>query len=207
MQEKSKIVVAEVNHQYRLYTFTKFIEPDSSVLLTHDNVSSRLWHEIFGHLNFRYIQHLSKKGMITELLDINFFEGFCEGCVHGKHPEKKFKKGKAHKASSPLDLIDSDLMVPFPHPSNNKERYMLTFLDDYSCYNWVFFLRHKFEVFDHLKEFKELIETQSGRNIKSLCTDNGGEYINRYFQNIFLEAGIQLQHTIPYTRQHNGVVE
>jgi transposase InsO family protein len=207
MQDNSKIVVGEVNHKSWLYTFTKFIEPDSSILLTHADDSSRLWHERFGHLNFRYMQQLSKKGMVTGLPDIHFSEGVCEGCVLGKHPQEKFEKGKAHRASSPLDLIHSDLMGPFPHPSIGKARYVLTFLDDYSRYTWVFFLRQKSEVFEHLKEFKALVETQSGRKIKSLHTDNGGEYVNRDVQNICLEVGIQLQHTVPYTPQQNGVVE
>jgi hypothetical protein len=35
----------------------------------------------------------------------------------------------------------------------------------------------------------------------------GGEYVNHEIQNIFLEAGIQLQQTVPYTLQQNGVAE
>jgi hypothetical protein len=55
MQDNCKIVVGEVNHKYQLYTFTKFIELDSSIRLTHVDDSSRLWHTRFGHLNFRYM--------------------------------------------------------------------------------------------------------------------------------------------------------
>jgi hypothetical protein len=104
-------------------------------------------------------------------------------------------------AYSQLDLIHSDLMGAFPHPSIGKAKHMLTFLDDYSRYTWVFFLGYKFEVFEHLKEFKALVETQSGRKIKALCTDNGVEYFNKDVQNLCLEARIQLQRTIPYTPQ------
>jgi transposase InsO family protein len=165
----------------------------------------------FSNLNFRYMKQLSKKGIVIGLPDIHFSEGVCEGCVLGKHPQEKFDKGKAHMASSPLDLIHSDLMGPFPNPSIGKARYVLTFLDDYSCHTWVFFLRHKLEVFEHLKEFKALVETQSGRNIKTMCTDNGGGggggYVNRDVQNICLEDGIQLQHKIPCTPQQNKVAE
>jgi hypothetical protein len=56
MQTNSRVATSEVNHQSRLYTFSKFIEPDSALLLTHDDESSRIWHERFGHLNFRYMQ-------------------------------------------------------------------------------------------------------------------------------------------------------
>jgi hypothetical protein len=61
MQTNSKVSTGEVNHQSRLYTFSKFIEPDSALLLTHDDKSSRIWHERFKNLNFRYMQQLSKQ--------------------------------------------------------------------------------------------------------------------------------------------------
>jgi hypothetical protein len=107
------------------------------------------------------MQHLIKKRMVTGLLDIHFSEGFCEGCILGKHPQEKFEKGKAQRASFPLDLIHNDLMGPFLHPSIGKSWDMLTFFYDYSRYTWVFFSRQKSEAFQHLKEFKVLVETQS----------------------------------------------
>lgn len=55
IQSNSKVATSEVNHRSRLYTFSEFIEPDSALLLTHADDSSRLWHERFGHLNFRYM--------------------------------------------------------------------------------------------------------------------------------------------------------
>jgi hypothetical protein len=122
MQDNSKVVVVEVNHKSRLCTFSKFIEPDSFVPLTNVDDSSKLWHERFGHLKSRYMQQLRKKGMVTELPDIYFSKGVCEGCVLGKNPQEKFEKGKTHKASSTLDLIHNDPMGPFPHPSINKAR-------------------------------------------------------------------------------------
>jgi hypothetical protein len=53
MQTNSRVATSEVNHQSRLYTFYEFIEPDSTLLLTHADESSRIWNERFGHLNFR----------------------------------------------------------------------------------------------------------------------------------------------------------
>jgi hypothetical protein len=72
MQTNSRVATGEVNHQSRLYTFSKFIEPDSALLLTHANESSRIWHKRFKHLNFRYMQQLSKQGMVDCLPDIHF---------------------------------------------------------------------------------------------------------------------------------------
>jgi hypothetical protein len=42
MQTNSRVATGEVNHQSRLYTFSEFIEPNSALLLTHDDESSRI---------------------------------------------------------------------------------------------------------------------------------------------------------------------
>jgi hypothetical protein len=86
MQTNSKVSTGEVNHQSRLYTFSEFNEPNSSLCLTHADESSRIWHKRFRHLNYIYMQQLSKHGMVEGLLDIHFSKGICEGCVLGKHP-------------------------------------------------------------------------------------------------------------------------
>jgi hypothetical protein len=168
MKTNSKVATGEVNHQSRLYTFSEFIEPDSSLPLTHADESSRIWHERFGHLNFIYMQQLNKNRLVYGLPDIHFSKGVCEGCVLEKHPKEKFDKGKSQRASAPLDLIHSDLMGPFPHPLISKARFVLIFFDDFSCFTWIYFLRKKSEVFQHLKDFKALVETQSRKKIKLL---------------------------------------
>jgi hypothetical protein len=62
----SKVAVGVADHQSRLYVFSHFIPKyPSVVLLTHVNEVNRLWHEIFGHLNYCYLQQLSKQGMVT----------------------------------------------------------------------------------------------------------------------------------------------
>jgi hypothetical protein len=73
------------------------------------------------------MKQIRKEGLVDGLLDIHFSKGICEGCVLGKHPQEKFDKGKTHRDSSPLDLILSDLMSPFSHPSINKARHVLIF--------------------------------------------------------------------------------
>jgi transposase InsO family protein len=104
-------------------------------------------------------------------------------------------------------MIHSDLMGPFPHPSINKVMFVLIFVDYLSHFTWIYFLRKKSEAFQHLKDFKALVETQSGKKIKVLRTNNGGDYVNHEVHNIFHEVGIQLQHIVPYTPQQNIVTE
>jgi hypothetical protein len=95
MQTNSRVSTSKVNHQSRLYTFYEFIEPDSSLMLTHVDESSRIWHKKFGHFHFIYMQQLIKKRLVDGLPDIHFSKGVCEGCVLKKHPHEKFDKGKS----------------------------------------------------------------------------------------------------------------
>eukprot|EP00253_Pinus_taeda_P007669 PITA_07669 len=55
--------------------------------------------------------------------------------------------------------------------------------------------------------FKAFVEKQSGHQILKLRSNNGGEYVNSKFINIFSDNGIQMQHIVPYTPQQNGVAK
>ena len=44
------------NHYAKAYEFSNFVaDVKPTALLTHGNEVSRMWHERFGHLNFKYL--------------------------------------------------------------------------------------------------------------------------------------------------------
>jgi hypothetical protein len=85
--------------------------------------------------------------------------------------------------------------------------YYVSFIDDYSRKNWIYFLKTKDEVFNKFKEYKALIEKLSERKIKTLRSDNGGEYTSKEFVNFCKDVGIKRELTTPYNPQQNSVVE
>jgi hypothetical protein len=99
------------------------------------------------------------------------------------------------------------LCGPLYSPSFSGCKYFLTFIDDFSRCTWVYFLKLKSEVFDKFLAYKALVEKQSGHQIQRLRTDNGGEYVSNNFTSYCTTQGIQMQHTVPYTPQQNGVAE
>ena len=145
--------------------------------------------------------------MVIGLPKIKFSKGVCQGCILGKHPEHKFERASHERAYAPLELIYSDVAVPFPHMAMIQDKYTLTFIDEFSRYFWVYFLKHNSEVFGLFKVFKALVENQYGRRLKSLISNNGGEYFNSEFIQYCEDVGIQMQHSIPYTPQQNGVAK
>ena len=104
--------------------------------------------------------------MVECLLVIKATIGNYKGCVIGKHPEHKFDRGKENRATCILGLIHSDISGPIPFKSMNGTRYLLTFIDDFSTYTWVFFLKKKSEVCEKISELKALIENAFGLKIK-----------------------------------------
>ena len=115
--------------------------------------------------------------MVEGLPLIQTSNGVCSGCLVGKHPEKRYEFGKAHRVSSILYLIHSDVDVPMLSNSINGCRYFLTFIDDCSRYCWIYFMKQKSEVFENFKVFKVMVENSFNKKIKSIRSDNGGEYI------------------------------
>lgn len=55
------------------------------------------------------------------------------------------------------------------------------FIDDYSRKTWVYFLQEKSEAFVAFKNFTALVEKASGRTIKTLRIDHGGEFNSQEF--------------------------
>ncbi|XP_019242635.1 PREDICTED: uncharacterized protein LOC109222773, partial [Nicotiana attenuata] len=65
----------------------------------------------------------------------------------------------------------------------------------------------KSEVFETFKKFKRMVEKQSGYQIKSLRSDNGGEFTSNEFKVFCEKNGVRHFLTVPRSPQQNGVVE
>jgi len=83
----------------------------------------------------------------------------------------------------------------------------LSFIDDYSRNNWVYFLSEKSEALISFKDFKCLVEKEVGSDICCLRTDRGGEFTSYKFNNFCKTHGIRRQLTTRYTPQQNGVAK
>ena len=69
-----------------------------------------------------------------------------------------FDKGKARRTKEPLHLIHSDICCPLETPSLYHVVYLLTFIDNYSRKSWVYFLKHKSEIFGIFREINPLLK-------------------------------------------------
>ena len=103
--------------------------------------------------------------------------------------------------------MHTDLCGPMPTPSVNGAKYILTFIDDATRYVTTYFIDNKSDTFDRFRTFKAFAETQSGRKLKILRSDGGGEYVNTEMREFLIKHGIHHEMTTPDTPQQNGVAE
>ena len=81
------VALGYADHQDRMYKFSKFLLSSSGqALLYHVNDTSKIWNEIFGHMNYKYLQALNKDEIVEGLPQIKSSNGACIGCVVGNHP-------------------------------------------------------------------------------------------------------------------------
>ena len=86
-------------------------------------------------------------------------------------------------------------------------RYFVLFIDDFPMKVWVYFLKHKSEMFKNFKIWKAEVENQTKRKVKYLRSDNGTEYTDGAFQRFCEVHGIQRHYSVRKTPQQNSVGE
>jgi hypothetical protein len=98
-----------------------------------------------------------KHNMVVELLMIVPLDGVCEGSMVRKHHQGASETSKAWRVKTQLELVHSD---PFSLKKTLLigSSYVLTFIDDFSIYNGVYFLKNKSHVFKKFKKFRAVVE-------------------------------------------------
>ena len=131
--------------------------------------SSLLWHNSLGHISKERVERLIDYGILSHL-DSDDLE-ICVDCVKGKLTKTK-KKG-AIRSQNLLEIVHTDISGPyFFILCGNK--YFITFIDDFSRYGYVFFIKEKSDALEMFKVFRTEVEKQLGKVIKIVRSDRGG---------------------------------
>ena len=173
------------------------LEPISLQINSHESNHKRkeispvnqtyLWHLKLGHINIERIRRMVTGGLLSPL-DVTALP-VCEPCLEEKMTMKPFK-AKCYRAKEVLDLLHIDLCGPMSTNARGGYEYFITFINDYSRYEYIYLMRHKSEAFEKLKGFKAEVENHRGRSIKSLRSDRGGEYLLGEFRQFLEDHGI-----------------
>ena len=157
-----------------------------------------LWHQRMGHISEKAVRYLLKDIYSEELtpnhpigaLEEHFTK--CEPCKKATFTNKVNKESRnSTKEYSYLEKVTSDVCGPIKPRTYNRFRYFVTFLDTATRYLEIALLRTKDKVYSAFIEYKNRAENNPDKfKIRIFASDNGREYINKHFQDLFKEEGI-----------------
>ena len=179
-----------------------------SVQRVSEQFSLLAWHRKFGHLNFKDLRRLIRERLARGIrANPNEIVHQCETCIQAKLTRRSYPQSEGGRSSGLLEVVHTDLCGPMRIQSFGKSRYFITFIDDFSRWTEVRFLKNKNEALNAFKNYKNMVENMTGRKIKFLQSDNGREYDNHEFNTFLDKCGIQRRFTCARTPQQNGVAE
>ena len=127
----------------------------------------------------------------------------CSFCTINKSQKLPFPKSSI-TSSSPLVVIFSDVLTS-PVFSFDGFHYYFIFVDHFTKYIWFYPLSCKSDVHLTFVTLKQLVENYFTITIKTLYTDNGGEFLALW--SFLTTHGITHFTTPPHTPKHNGYSE
>lgn len=167
-----------------------------------------VWHRRLAHLNYNTIIKMASQGTVDglDLANTDIPSEPCAGCQFGKHQRSPFPVGRT-RATHTGQIIHSDLCGPMERATPNGALYYAIFIDDYSGWRFIYFLRQKSEAADCFKKLINQVRGETGNLVRTLRTDNGGEYGSSEFSAWLARKGIRHETSAPHTPQQDGVSE
>ncbi|KAJ4721123.1 Retrovirus-related Pol polyprotein from transposon TNT 1-94 [Melia azedarach] len=200
---KGSMTVARGKKYSSLY-FMQAKIADNSINTVKNKDTIELWHRRLGHMSEKGLIVLAKKNLLSGMKNESLNK--CIHCLAGKQTRATFKTSPPSRKSGILELVHSDVCGPMKTKTLGGAFYFVTFIDDHSRKLWVYTLKTKDQVLDVFKQFQASVERQTGKKLKCIRTDNGGEYSGP-FDEYCRQLGIRHQKTPPKTPQLNGLAE
>ena len=126
----------------------------------------------------------------------------CEICQLKKSEKLPVPRDSGTRASEVLETVHTDILGPIQPEAVDGHRYAIGFVDSFSRYQKLYFLRTRDEAFEKVEQFFADIG-QPG----TLFCDGAGEYVSNDIKQLCRRKGVRLEFSAPYTPQENGKVE
>jgi hypothetical protein len=124
-------------------------------------------------------------------------ERVCDSCLAGKQHHTLFPAQAKRWAESVLELIHNDLCGPVTPATSSGNKYFLLLVDDMSRYMWPRLLPSKDQTPSEIKNFHATVEVETGKKLKVLHTEQGGEFTSVEFRQYCVERGVEHQLIAP----------
>jgi histone deacetylase 1/2 len=163
--------------------------PSSTSLASHRHgllgakVSSDRWHQRLGHPSKSIIESVLRTNKIACAPSSDL--SICDACQRAKVHQLPYDCS-THVTTSPLELVHSDVWGP-AITSSGGFKYYVSFLDDFSHFTWIYFLKHKSDVEQAFYSFKSMSSVSLIPKF-SLCNPIGEGSIIAYTNILVMKA-------------------
>ncbi len=167
------------------------------------------WHRIMGHCNVGDLLKLENE---VQGMKIKKDRVDCETCILGKM-NRSFSRTPDERAKGPLEMVHTDLCGPIDPVALGGFKYAFNIVDDYSGTIFVYFLKAKSETPMAMEKFLAdtapygKVKILNGDIVKTLRSDNGGEYVSKQFEQIMVKNKIKHEFSAPESPHQNGTAE
>jgi hypothetical protein len=183
------------------------IESAGSAFTSNVAAPLSIWHNRFAHRHYAVLQKLKTSKAVSDFKVIgNDKPCVCEACIEGKS-HRAPHSAPAKRASRPLERVSSDVKGPISTHSRRGHRYWISFVDQYSGFTSVYFIREKSEALDCIKRYISWAENKTGLKVLNFRDDGGGEYTPNDLRTFLMEKGIHHETTIRDSPEQNGQAE
>jgi transposase InsO family protein len=222
IQNQRILITAKYEHGlYRLPSSPQTSEFASALVASaaHQSTSIdiNILHRRMGHASEDRLRRMVKHGQLDGIKTVTGKLQFCEPCILGKMKKLPFQPHAHRQTSSPFELIHTDLGGPISPQTPSGFKYWMIFVDDYTRYPWICFLKHKSEALDRIRRLYHDIQAHFKQKIgnihlcegyrQTLHSDGGGEFTGNDVERFLRSEGIFHETSAAYTQEQNGLAE
>ncbi|SOV05373.1 uncharacterized protein UDID_18401 [Ustilago sp. UG-2017a] len=165
---------------------------------------SYLWHERFGHPGRDKTRQIRAHYLGTNE-EMEHESKRCNMCSQGKQTQARMGQSESERAEAPLELVHVDLMTDFKGHANYH--YTLVAVDDFSSLIYMEPLCTKSTALMALRRWIARMERAMDRKLKTLRSDNGGEWCSIAAEDWQTQEGFKWQKSVPGISVQNGRAE
>ncbi|SOV04448.1 uncharacterized protein UDID_17091 [Ustilago sp. UG-2017a] len=169
-----------------------------------EDKDSYLWNERFGHPGRDKTRQIKEHYLGTDER-MEHESKHCSTCSQGKQTRARMSTSETRRAEAPLELVHIDLMTDFKGHANYH--YALVAVDDFSSLIYVEPLCTKSAALTALRRWITRMEQATDRKLKTLRSDNGGEWCSLEAEDWQTQEGFKWQKSVPGISIQNGRAE
>jgi hypothetical protein len=173
-------------------------------------VDIETWHRRLGHAGMHRLDLMRRKNLVDglDIVGPTSCDDKCEDCLVGKAVRRPFD-AEVEREKEILERVHTDLTGPMRVTAKGGFRYSMPIVDGHTSLSKDFYLKNKEgqTTLDAMEEYRMQVEVETGKKVKRVRIDGGGEFANDSWRDWAKKHGIVLEITPAYSSAANGVAE